>query len=61
MSTIQLAGELNLQASNLIEIRFPNRLRIWLLRAREVPRLNKFVWVMGAGLVALSALVVALG
>ena len=61
MSTIQLAGKLNSQASNLIETRFLNRLRIWLLRAGELPRLKKFAWAMGAGLVVCLALLVALG
>ncbi len=61
MSTIQLASKLQSNASNLIETRFPNRLRIWLLRAAELPRLKKLACVMGAGLVALSAFLVALG
>ncbi len=61
MSTIQLAGELKSNASKLIETRFPNRLRIWLLRVAELPRLKKLACVMGAGLVAWSALLVALG
>ena len=60
MSTIQLADEFKSQASFLIETRFPNRLRTWLFRAGELTRLKKLAWVMGAGLVACSALLVAL-
>jgi hypothetical protein len=48
MSTVELAGALTSTESELVESRPAQRIRVWLARAAQIPRLRKFAWITGA-------------
>jgi hypothetical protein len=50
MSTAELANHMLAASPDLVETRFPPRLRIWLVRIRDIPRFRKLAVVTGAGL-----------
>jgi hypothetical protein len=56
LSTAQLARQINDGDSRLIETRVARRIRVWLERVYDVPRLRKLSWITGLALLAAPVL-----